>query len=548
MSFGRATASLIGLASTLVFASAFGCRASHVVVTVVDPENLAGGADTVAIGFQRGAVDQLRSIGDGEFPLTFSLEYHQVVDLELWVEARAGAAVVARGSITAALNQGDRVEVRLGRACARSEDCSDGIYCNGEEACFNGVCEAGREPCPALASGCTSNRCDESLRYCELVSEVGLDDFNPCTIDGCDEHGEPIHLGMQEGAPCAGQLGNCVAGICRLQCGDGLLDPRVEECDPGMDTPACFQCKVRLRKLSHGRAGPAAISGDGSIVALGDGERVLRLNWRTAESEVIVDGEEALRISMSRDARKLTAAVRYGPEIWSADLPISVPASLHPYSEVVVSDDGEHVLVSSSERAALALVKIFDSTFDAWLVDLAFGEIHAQVSKGRVAYRGYFCSPCLHLGPNDDRMIATEGDSWSFSGDDLFVAQAGRVVRYEGPDFTSSQVIAGTEGAREVSVSENGMRLVFATEYPISAGDFNGYSDIYALELDPGAGSRPARRLAAVAGLEPNGRSFAPMISADGEWVVFTSDASNLELEGTDAQPSILLSRFHADL
>jgi polyhydroxybutyrate depolymerase len=44
--------------------------------------------------------------------------------------------------------------------CATQADCDDGAFCNGSEACTNGVCDHGMEPCAA------SQKCDESARQC----------------------------------------------------------------------------------------------------------------------------------------------------------------------------------------------------------------------------------------------------------------------------------------------------------------------------------------------------------------------------------------------
>ncbi len=46
-----------------------------------------------------------------------------------------------------------------GCPCSTSADCDDGVFCNGAEACFSGVCVSGVIPCP-------DDGCNEDLRMC----------------------------------------------------------------------------------------------------------------------------------------------------------------------------------------------------------------------------------------------------------------------------------------------------------------------------------------------------------------------------------------------
>lgn len=45
-------------------------------------------------------------------------------------------------------------------ACTSSEDCNDGVYCNGYEMCDNGTCTDGVPPCSA------DQTCDEEDDLC----------------------------------------------------------------------------------------------------------------------------------------------------------------------------------------------------------------------------------------------------------------------------------------------------------------------------------------------------------------------------------------------
>ena len=62
-----------------------------------------------------------------------------------------------------------------GTGCANTPDdtnvCDDLVFCNGAEACVNGVCESGTPPC-ADTNPCTLDTCDEPTRACRYECEI----------------------------------------------------------------------------------------------------------------------------------------------------------------------------------------------------------------------------------------------------------------------------------------------------------------------------------------------------------------------------------------
>jgi hypothetical protein len=81
----------------------------------------------------------------------------------------------------------------------------------------------------------------------------------------------------------------------------------------------------------------------------------------------------------------------------------------------------------------------------------------------------------------------------------------------------------GDSGSATVA-SVNGLVVFESAATNLGPADGNGVDDIYAR-----AGSGPIQRVSvAVDGGDPDGRSFEPDVSADGRFVVFTSEASNL--------------------
>ncbi len=71
--------------------------------------------------------------------------------------------------------------------CNGTEDCDDGLWCNGEEVCSGYACQAGLPPDCTDSIGCTGDACNEDTDACEnLPNDAFCDDGDPCTNDVCD--------------------------------------------------------------------------------------------------------------------------------------------------------------------------------------------------------------------------------------------------------------------------------------------------------------------------------------------------------------------------
>lgn len=63
--------------------------------------------------------------------------------------------------------------------CAHSADCDDRVFCNGLNACEDGFCVSGTNPCPM-------QHCDEERDRCiDCIIDEHCDDRDPCTLDQC---------------------------------------------------------------------------------------------------------------------------------------------------------------------------------------------------------------------------------------------------------------------------------------------------------------------------------------------------------------------------
>jgi Tol biopolymer transport system component len=96
-----------------------------------------------------------------------------------------------------------------------------------------------------------------------------------------------------------------------------------------------------------------------------------------------------------------------------------------------------------------------------------------------------------------------------------------------GPMGTASNALFHDFGSSTITMSADGRRIAFgSTASNLVAGDTNGQYDLFVRDLD----ARTTVRVSVgTNGQETNGLSLFPMISADGRYVAFTSNASNID-------------------
>jgi Tol biopolymer transport system component len=109
---------------------------------------------------------------------------------------------------------------------------------------------------------------------------------------------------------------------------------------------------------------------------------------------------------------------------------------------------------------------------------------------------------------------------------------------------TTYLVSRGAAASREASISPDGRHVAFTSDAALSTGDINSVSDIYLSSAAPGGtpfAANPVLVSLNSAGQAANGKSYDASVSADGHFVAFTSEATNLVTGDTNGQPDVFV-------
>lgn len=119
--------------------------------------------------------------------------------------------------------------------CVTNEDCSDGLFCTGEEFCVEGQCEESQSVFCDDGIACTMDACSETAGGCEAYPDDTLcDDGNACTTNVCDPVAGCVFVPIQG---CCGD-GICDGGETPCECPSDCGEPAISEagsCDDGID-------------------------------------------------------------------------------------------------------------------------------------------------------------------------------------------------------------------------------------------------------------------------------------------------------------------------
>ncbi len=189
------------------------------------------------------------------------------------------------------------------RVCVNDGECSDGVVCNGAEVCVDMACQAGEAIDCNDGDGCTSDRCDESMRGMCVHTTVDLDedgfgdlacpevggvaptdcnaanpDVNPDAVEACDGLDNDCNSMCDDAFTCCrGEIGTCMSScgttgtrVCGASCSWGVCSPPPEECNAidddcngaADDIFACVQGASESCTTGCGSTGTRTCQGD----------------------------------------------------------------------------------------------------------------------------------------------------------------------------------------------------------------------------------------------------------------------------------------------
>ncbi|MBP2235259.1 Tol biopolymer transport system component [Sinorhizobium kostiense] len=206
------------------------------------------------------------------------------------------------------------------------------------------------------------------------------------------------------------------------------------------------------------------------------------------------------------------------------------------------SAHGRYVAFSSDANNLVA--DDTNGTTDVFVRDLQLGTtIRVSVdSAGNQAnnysYSGSISADGRHVAFTSSASNLVAGDTNGFI--DVYVRdlQLGTTTRVS-VDSSGDEANGDSNFLELPSISADGRYVAFSSEASnLVAGDTNGVSDIFVRDLHLGTTTRVS--VGSVGG-QANGGSFEASISADGRYVAFSSDASNLVAGDTNSVEDVFV-------
>ena len=122
-------------------------------------------------------------------------------------------------------------------ACVTSDECDDGVFCNGAEACVDGMCQSGAPPTCDDGIDCTVDGCNDVIDACSNAPDDSFcDDGLFCTgaeicnaLSGCQAGAKVCPTNV-----CDEPTDSCVPCVLAGDCDDGLYCNGVETCNSGV--------------------------------------------------------------------------------------------------------------------------------------------------------------------------------------------------------------------------------------------------------------------------------------------------------------------------
>jgi Tol biopolymer transport system component len=200
----------------------------------------------------------------------------------------------------------------------------------------------------------------------------------------------------------------------------------------------------------------------------------------------------------------------------------------------VVSDDGRYVAFTSSASNLVANDR--NLCEDVFVKDLLTGSVTRVSTNGAGVEGGDISASPAMTG--DGRYVVFESDAANLvTGDtnndtDVFRRDlsTGTIIRVS----TASSSAQGDDNSTHASITDDGRYVVFSSDATnLVSNDTNAVQDVFLKDLQTGLTSRLST---SGVGAQANADSASPEICADGRYVIFRSLASNLVFGGDSNQ------------
>ena len=229
--------------------------------------------------------------------------------------------------------------------------------------------------------------------------------------------------------------------------------------------------------------------------------------------------------------------------ISSGSPPTCVRGNGVSYSPVIGSDDSV-LFLSSSDNLLLPASDPDGMTSDVFAHSPI--SVTSLISARTITTGTYSGADSVAVGGAGDTELAVFGAGDGFvagddnNAEDLFARylrgpKAGQTLHISRP-LTQTQ----TDGdSHEPAVSRNGRWVAFSSSAAnLVVGDTGNHQDIFLRDV---LSNTTVRVSVGVSGTQSNGDSSEPVVSADGRYVAFSSTASNLTLDDTDADSDVFV-------
>jgi Tol biopolymer transport system component len=241
---------------------------------------------------------------------------------------------------------------------------------------------------------------------------------------------------------------------------------------------------------------------------------------------------------MSSDGHTVAATITGTPSLQVFHMPsgrtLSLDTGVSDSPAFALNEDGRYIAYFHMRAPKIGEIRLWDTllgTSQVVSID-AFGRQRLVPVSRSLIVSNTGTQIVFSASDGDPSNPWIPGDTNQFDDVFLRVIDEGKTI-----GLTVGSGTLNNEAAGSVHTNRDGSITVFASPASnLVPDDTNGVSDIFIRFAD---GS--LRRIMTHAGDEPNGPSYDPKISSDGNWVVFRSYATNMTPEGGNGFSQVYL-------